>query len=202
MQSLIQIEVADRRLLESIGEIMAEAARRSGTWLACRPGCTPCCMGPFGITELDAIRLRAGLAALGAAEPTRAAAVRQRAAAYVAAIAPLFPGDPASGALRDEEALPSSMEDVACPALDPDTGLCDLYDSRPITCRTFGPATRIGENTLGACELCYEGATDEQMAACSVETDPQGLEAEALAVLGPHPITIVAYTLVSPVVKK
>lgn len=202
MQSLVQIEAADRRLLDNVGETMTEAARRSGAWLACRPGCTPCCMGPFGITALDAIRLRAGLAALETSDPARAAAIHSRAAAYVSAIAPLFPGDPATGALHDDDSLPPSMEDAPCPALDPTTGLCDLYDSRPITCRTFGPVTRIGEDTFGACELCYEGATDEQMAACAVEVDPQGLESEILASLGPHETTIVAYALAPPIMKE
>ena len=34
------------------------------------------------------------------------------------------------------------MDDVPCPALDPETGGCDLYAARPITCRTFGLTLR------------------------------------------------------------
>ncbi|MGA2134712.1 MAG: YkgJ family cysteine cluster protein [Bryobacteraceae bacterium] len=175
-QPLIQIETGDRQLLSQIADAMAEAARRSGEWLVCRPGCAQCCLGPFEITRLDARRLRAGLAALDAADPTRAEHVRSRAAAYI------------------------ESDDAPCPVLDPETGWCDLYESRPITCRVFGPVTRTEDDTLAACELCYTGATDEQMAACEVEIDPQGIESELLAALGAAGetgVTIVAHALQS-----
>jgi Fe-S-cluster containining protein len=195
---LVQIDSADRRLLDGIAETMAEAARRSGEWLVCRLGCSECCVGPFAITKLDSMRLQSGLAALEAEDPARAAAVRARAADYVAAIAPLYPGDTKTGELMDEDRLPASMESVPCPALDPDSGACDLYEARPVTCRAFGPVTRVGEGTFAACELCYTGATDEQMADCAVDVDPDGLEAQilsALETIGVSGTTIVAYAL-------
>jgi Fe-S-cluster containining protein len=190
--SLVQIEAADRRLLEHIAEVTTEASRRSGDWLVCRPGCTQCCLGPFPITRLDALRLRAGLAALDAADPTRAEAIRTRAAQYIAAIAAAYPGDPVTGVLADD-----FMDDTPCPALDPQTGLCDLYTARPITCRTFGPATRAADAVV-TCELCYEGATPEQIDACAVVFDPEGQEADLLDALDAEPAhttTIVAYAL-------
>lgn len=198
MQPLVQIQTGDRRLLSELANVMAEAARRSGSWLVCRPGCTECCIGAFGITQLDALRLRQGLAELKAADPDRAAAVRARAAAYVAATAAVFPGDPTTGLLTDEDFQPCSMDELPCPALDPASGHCDLYAARPITCRTFGPVTRTAENTLAACELCYIGATDEQMVACAVETDPDDLEAkllDQLAAQGITGMTLVGYAL-------
>ncbi len=198
MRGLIQIEAGDRRLLSRIAETMAEAARRSRDWLVCRPGCAECCIGPFGITALDALRLRQGLATLEQSDPERAWRVRGRARGSVAAIAPLYPGDPAGGELRDEDALPSSMDDAPCPALDPETLCCDLYSARPIACRAFGPATRAGGNAFAACELCYVGASDEEIAACAVDMDPEGLEGELLAALeaeGKRGMTIVAYAL-------
>jgi Fe-S-cluster containining protein len=134
--------------VQIVDQAMAEAVRKSGSWLACRIGCHECCIGPFPITQLDALRLRAGLAGLETREPERAARVLRRARASVAG------------------------EDEPCPALDPDTGACDLYDARPITCRMFGPAVREpGGSALAVCELCYRGATDEQIAACAVEID-------------------------------
>jgi len=177
---------------------MAEAARRSGEWLVCKRGCTQCCIGPFGITQLDALRLRKGLTQLKASDPERAAAVRQRATDYITVIAPLYPGNPETGELFDEHALPDAMDDVPCPALDPTTGCCDLYDARPVTCRAFGPATRIDEGTFGACELCYQGATEEQMAACAVDVDRDGLEQRLLDELtaeGIAGMTIVAFAV-------
>ena len=158
-------------------------------------------MGPFGITQLDALRLRQGLAELDAADPERAAAVRARAAAYVDVTAPAFPGDPTTGVLTDEDLLPASLDELPCPALDPASGHCDLYSARPIACRTFGPVTRAAEDTLALCELCYVGATDEQMVACAVETDPDRFEAKLLnelAVQGITGQTLVGYALAHP----
>jgi Fe-S-cluster containining protein len=125
--------------------------------------------------------------------------VRTLAAAYIEAIAAIYPGDHGTGELFDEDSLPPSMEDLVCPALDPETGACDVYAARPVTCRSFGPATRIGDNRLAACELCYDGATDEEMEACAVEVDPEGLEArlvEAMEATGLKGMMIVAYALI------
>ncbi len=65
--------------------------------------------------------------------------------------------------------------DEPCPALDPETGKCDLYESRPMTCRVFGPPL-CTEGGLGVCELCYHGATPEGIAACEVKTNADDLE--------------------------
>jgi Fe-S-cluster containining protein len=142
----------DDRLIQIVDAAFAEAARRSGAWLLCRPGCAQCCLGEFAITLLDAERLRRGLAELETRDPGRAARVRQRARAPMA-------------------------DDDPCPVLDPETGTCDLYAARPITCRTFGPPVRCESGDLGVCELCFAGATDAEIAACAVEFDPEGLEA-------------------------
>ena len=80
--------------------------------------------------------------------------------------------------------------------LDPESGLCDLYDARPMTCRTFGPPVR-SEDGLGVCELCFQGATDEQIVACEMVVDPEDLEAKMVEKVektrGPRGSTIVAY---------
>lgn len=180
---------------------MAEATRRSGDWVVCRAGCTSCCYGPFAISALDAMRLQDGLALLEAQDPARAERLRQRATEYVGAIASEYPGNNSTGELWDGDALPSSFDDVPCPALDIATGLCDLYSSRPLTCRVFGAATQMGEGGIGACELCYAGASDEEIAACAVPIDAEDLEGEILQSLegaGFHGTTIVAHALLSP----
>src|SRR5437773_11932750 len=110
--------------------------------------------------------------ALDAADPARAERVRARSSAYVTAIAPDYPGDLAAGALREEENLPSGMDHVACPALDPDSGLCRLYAARPITCRTFGAATRVREDTVAACEVCHPGPMDDGRARRAARAEP------------------------------
>jgi Fe-S-cluster containining protein len=199
----MQADRSDAALIQIVDAALVEAARRSGPWLVCRPGCTECCLGPFPISQLDARRLRQGLAALEVSDPERAAAVRERARASLRRIAPDFPGDPASGVLDEgevaEERFATFADDEPCPALDPATGLCDLYAARPMTCRTFGPPVRCGEEAVGVCELCFEGASDAEIAACEVEIDPEGMESKLVAELeaatGARGMTIVAFAV-------
>ena len=82
----------DHELVQIIDSALAEAARKSGEWLVCRPGCTQCCMGPFAINQLDAARLRQGLAELEESDPQRAARVRERARQSVARLTHEIPG--------------------------------------------------------------------------------------------------------------
>lgn len=113
-------------------------------------------MGSFEITQLDAERLRRGLLALESEDEGRAARIRERAARF-------------------------GGEEDPCPVLDPITGLCELYESRPMTCRVFGPPVRCGDGGIGVCELCFEGATPDQIAACEAKVDPRGTEGLLLA---------------------
>jgi len=185
---------SDSDLVQIVDATMAEAARKSGVWLACRPGCFQCCIGPFAITPLDAIRLRAGLADLEARDPVRAAGVRRRAQASVERMRRECTADPLGNALERDDAA----DDELCPALDPATGTCDLYAARPITCRIFGPAVRFGADSVAICELCYQGASDAQIAACEVTIDPENLQAELLRQLecaGQTGETVVAFAL-------
>jgi Fe-S-cluster containining protein len=192
----------DQALIQIVDSALADAARRSGEWLVCRPGCTQCCIGVFAINQLDAHRLRKGLADLEAVAPQRAAGVRERARDGVARLAREFPGDPATGVLAEgeiaERRFAEFANDEPCPALDPETGTCELYESRPMTCRTFGPPVR-SEEGLGVCELCFHGASDEEIAACEMIPDPDDLESTLLQELerttGAHGETIVAFAL-------
>jgi Fe-S-cluster containining protein len=170
----------DRDLIQIVDAALAEAARRSGSWLACRPGCTQCCLGPFPITQLDAQRLRTALSDLAARDPDRALRLRARVDAAVERALPIFPGDAAAGILDEDdparENFFNSLEDEPCPVLDPESGLCDLYEARPLTCRLFGPPLRYGTESIGICELCFQGASDEQVVACKVDVDAGDLE--------------------------
>jgi len=194
----------DHKLIQIVDAALAEATRRSGKWLVCRPGCTQCCIGVFPINQLDALRLRRGLADLETKSPGRARSVRARACDTVERLAGEFPGDPVTGILDESEEGERRFADFAndepCPALDPETGNCELYDSRPMTCRTFGPPVR-SEEGLGVCELCFQGATDEEIAACEMKPDPDDLESKLLAELekktGLRGNTIIAYCLSS-----
>jgi Fe-S-cluster containining protein len=173
----------DTQLVQILDAALADTARRSGDWLVCRPGCTQCCVGVFSIHQLDAARLQQGMRELAASDPKRARAVQERARRSVERLSPDFPGNPATGLLDSSEEAEARFEDFAndepCAALDPVTGLCDLYLARPVTCRVFGPPVR-SQQGLGVCELCYHGASEEEIAACEMPVDPDGLEAELL----------------------
>jgi len=203
----------DRALIQIVDSALADAAQRSGAWLVCRPGCTQCCIGVFPINQLDAQRLRRGLADLEKTSPRKALRVRSRARDAVTRLSPHFPGDSATGILQKEKEEEEEdyaarfsvfANDEPCPALDPATGNCDLYESRPMTCRVFGPPIRsadgLGEDGLGVCELCYHGASDEEIAACEIKPDPDGLESTLLKQVedktGIHGETIAAFCLV------
>jgi Fe-S-cluster containining protein len=195
-----RLPAADGALIQIVDAALADASRRSGEWLVCRPGCTQCCVGVFAINQLDAVRLQQGLADLEQTDTARAGRIRLRARASVARLAAEFPGDAKTGVLDEgpeaEDRFAEFANDEVCPVLDPETGLCDLYDARPMTCRTFGPPVR-SDGGVGVCELCFHGATDEQIAACEMVVDPEDEESKLLRELektrGPHGQTIVAY---------
>ncbi len=189
----------DAELVQIVDASLAEAARQAGPWLACRIGCTQCCHGAFAINALDAERLRAGMESLRGNDPALAAEVTRRARAWIDEHGPTFPGDRSTGVLgtsaEDQKSFEEFANDAPCPALDPATGRCDVYQWRPMTCRVFGPPVRVGEgDALGCCELCFVGATEQQIAACEMPV-PHDLENELLAEMGDERETVVAFAL-------
>lgn len=142
-------------------------------------------MGAFAINQLDALRLQAGLAQLESKDPQRATRLRRRVHETVTRLSPEFPGDPRTGLLEDSDSPEAEKRwddfanDEVCPVLDPETGTCDLYEYRPLICRTFGPPV-MSEGDFEICELCYEGATDEEIAAAEMRPDPENVEATLL----------------------
>lgn len=193
------VQIRDSKLLQVVDTALADAARRAGPWLACRPGCTQCCQGAFAINALDAARLQSGMNTLDASDPQTAQALRQRARAWLDQFGPDFPGDPVTGILGasedDQARFEGFANDEPCPALNPQTGLCDVYAFRPMTCRVFGPPVRVADgDALGCCELCFIGATDDQIASCEMHP-PHELEDRLLAESGDSGETIVAFAL-------
>ena len=194
----------DQELIQIVNAALADAVQKSSQWLACKPGCSQCCHGVFAINQLDAIRLRRGLAELEVRDPERAARLRQRALDTVARLSEEYPGDPVTGVL-DEDDTDEAAERwndfgnaESCPVLDPATGTCELYESRPVMCRTFGPALK-SDGDLGHCELCFVGATEEEVIAAEMRPDPDNLEMTLLeelrGITGECGETIIAFAL-------
>lgn len=181
---------------------LANAARRAGPHLACRVGCTQCCHGAFAINVLDAERLRMGMNLLRAEKPALAARIEDRARLWITEHGGDFPGDPQTGRLGNSDEARERFEEFAndapCPALDAASGRCDVYAWRPMTCRVFGPPVRAaaadGEEGLGHCELCFIGATPEEIVACEMPV-PHELEAQLVEEMGDDGETVVAFAL-------
>jgi Fe-S-cluster containining protein len=190
-------------LIQIVTTALASATERSGSHLVCRPGCSQCCIGVFPIAHEDAARLRTGLELLAQTDPARAARICARIAASLTRLDPWFPGDLATGILHEDREAAILFEefgnDEPCPVLDPDHGTCDLYQHRPILCRTFGPPMRTEEGNLATCELCYVHASTEEIAACELDPAIPAIEAasnEAFnATHNLHGETLIAYAL-------
>lgn len=182
--TLRRLPAGDSALVQIADAALADATRRGGEWLVCRRGCTQCCVGAFAINQVDAVRLQQGLADLEKTDPGRARRIRLRARAFIQRWSAEFPGNCETGVLDEDPKAEDRFDDFAndepCPVLDPQTGLCELYQARPMMCRMFGPPVR-SDGGLAVCELCFHGATDEQIAACEMVFDPDDLESKLLA---------------------
>lgn len=175
-----ELAAADARLVAAVDEALAEAAARWEHHVRCRVGCTACCIGPFDITVLDAARLLRGLAD----RPEVAAAVGRRARLAWDGMAPEFPGEATRGILAEDDearqAFFARFGEVPCPALDPVTGACDLYEHRPLSCRTFGLPVRYGAELLAPCELNFQTASLAEIEDAAVTPDPADEEGRLL----------------------
>ena len=194
----------ESRLIQIVDLALADTAQKSGAWLVCRPGCTQCCFGVFPISQLDGLRLRHGIAEMMASDRARAVAILDRARQAVIRLSAGFPGDATTGLLGKDEETQQQFADYAndepCPALSLETGRCELYAHRPMTCRVFGPPIRSeSEDSLSVCELCYHGARTEEIAACELRPDPDNVEASLIEEVekasGVQGDTIVAFAL-------
>ena len=187
-------------LVQIVDNALADANRRGGAHLACHPGCSQCCVGVFPIAQQDAARLREGLAF---ATPEKVASIRTRVLDALTRLDPWFPGDLASGILHEDHEAAILFEEFAndepCPVLDPTTGTCNLYEHRPILCRTFGPPMRTPEDNLGTCELCFIHASTEEIAACELDPTIPDQEADSNEAWNAqhhtHGETLIAYAL-------
>ena len=204
MLASMRLPEGDSELIQIMDAALADAAQRAGKWLACKPGCTQCCHGAFAIHALDVARLRAGMETLRIEKPELAGEIAQRAKAWIGEYGAEFPGDLATGVIGESEEERERFEefanDAACPALNPQTGFCDVYAWRPMTCRVFGPPVRMEqdeESGLGCCELCFVGADETVIAACEMQV-PHEREARLLDEMGAHAETVVAFALVGP----
>jgi Fe-S-cluster containining protein len=206
MMGLPKLPSGDQQFVQIQDAALADATKRSGAWLLCKLGCTQCCHGVFAMHQLDALRLQAGWGELAKLDPQRAERIQERARQFLAGYGDEFPGDVQTGILgttdEDQERFEEYANEAPCPVLDPETGRCDLYGYRPMTCRVFGPPVRSEQDGgLGICELCFQGASDEEIAACEMPVDPEKMEDDLVFEVeqqtGKSGTTIIAFALAS-----
>ena len=129
--------------------------------LQCGQGCSLCCYGLFEVGSGDVPVIADGLASL---HPARRAMIVRRARALLESTA--HP-DLRESSAEEKEAFFDRTASVPCPALS-DQGVCQIYESRPLVCRTFGLPLRNGPEYLPeVCELNFVDATAAQMQAAS-----------------------------------
>jgi Fe-S-cluster containining protein len=127
-------------------------------------------------------------------------------AASLKRLDPWFPGNLTTGILNEDYEASMLFEEFAndepCPALDLDHGTCDLYEHRPVVCRTFGPPIRVAGDNLATCELCFIHASTNEIAACELDTTITAQEAASNDAYNAdhnlHGQTLVAYALRTP----
>lgn len=161
--AVVVFRVADddyRTILERADRHFADVLRSQPQNLQCGAGCSLCCYGLFEIGSGDVPLIAEGLEKL---PPARRKKVIRRAQEIVDSSdhPNLRECSPA-----EKEAFFERTQATPCPNLD-DAGLCMMYESRPLVCRTFGLPLREDRSYLGdVCELNFTAASQqEQMAA-------------------------------------
>jgi len=119
-------------------------------------------------------------------QPAKAAGIRARAAESVGLLRALgYPGGASDGLLEESVAgevlFHPRFQSLPCPALDLESGRCELYTHRPAACRTYGPAIRLDGEDLPHCPLNYTEAAAERIEEFRVDIDTRESGEAALA---------------------
>jgi Fe-S-cluster containining protein len=132
-----------RALLDKIAALGAKQHAAYGEQIRCRVGCFSCCRPP---DTLFAIEAQIVADAVRALSPATKEGIRQRLADYEAG------------------------ERELCPLLE--DGRCQIYEARPVICRTHGYAMRLRDDEgdfLSWCELNFDAIAPDPAMAFDVE---------------------------------
>ena len=94
-----------------------------------------------------------------------------------------------------QAAAKPECEDDPRPVLDPEHGTCDPLCRAAAHVPHVLARAALEFDALGVCELCFVGASDEEIDACSVTLDDGGREADLLQQMGACEHTSVALAL-------
>ena len=150
-----------RDILERADTFFGSVAAAQPQNLQCGLGCSLCCYGLFEIGSGDVPLIADGLASL---HPARRNAIIRRARGLLESTS--HP-DLRDCSAEEKEAFFDRTASVACPALS-EQGVCQIYEARPLVCRTFGLPLRNGPEFMAeVCELNFTEATAAQIQAAS-----------------------------------
>ncbi|BBD09789.1 YkgJ family cysteine cluster protein [Desulfovibrio ferrophilus] len=132
------------RLVADVDKAFEQVQAQHGDCIKCHEGCSDCCHALFDLSLIEALYLNhkfnAAFKGQQRSELLDRADTAERQGYKIKREAFTLSRDGA----RTEEILESiSKARVRCPLLDADEK-CELYDSRPITCRLYGIPTSIG----------------------------------------------------------
>ncbi|HVT03462.1 MAG TPA: YkgJ family cysteine cluster protein [Thermoanaerobaculia bacterium] len=146
-----------KRLLARADEHFRKVAAAQPVNVTCGSGCSFCCYGLFEISAADVVVIGDALDTL---DPRTRSRLVRKARKIVKDTA-----HPAIGSIseEDKEAFFDQTAVVPCPALG-DDGCCEIYESRPLVCRTFGLPLRDGDQTHDeVCELNFQEAAPGEL---------------------------------------
>lgn len=133
------LENAYGTLLKQVDKWFAQCVKASPLSIACCQGCSSCCRGLFDITLLDAWYVRKGFDRLPFEVKE---GVKRKSLKQIATLRTVWPEMTHPYILntvqeREWDNLMPEDDETPCALLD-DTGMCLIYDYRPMTCRLHG----------------------------------------------------------------
>jgi Fe-S-cluster containining protein len=150
-----------RDILAKADGHFGEVMRTQPENLQCGAGCSLCCYGLFEIGSGDVPLIAEGLAAM---HPSRRKGVIRRALEILESSAHPNLRECSPG---EKERFFERTQATPCPNLD-EAGLCMMYESRPLVCRTFGLPLREGRKYIGdVCDLNFTTASRRQQMAAA-----------------------------------
>ena len=139
-------------LVKQVGAVFEKVQQEHADCVKCRVGCDDCCHALFDLTLIEALYIKKKFDVIF--KDTAKQALIEKANAADRKVHQLKRKSHKAhldGKSEDEILEEMATQRIRCPLLNDDSK-CDLYESRPITCRLYGIPTQIG-NKAHTCGL-------------------------------------------------
>jgi Fe-S-cluster containining protein len=132
-------------LVKQIDDVFDQVKKQYPDLVKCELECSDCCHALFDITLVEALYINRNF--IDSIEEEKKAVILEEANKADRAVYRLkknaFKAVESGEKSEEQVLLEIAAERIRCPLLN-DQNRCDLYDSRPITCRLYGIPTSIG----------------------------------------------------------